>query len=181
MLPSAGAQLVLSFLTNVPDSATGAWLRRWKHWAGVGCDTLHLHAICWEMHINFVRCWQNGTNYKRRVTFLAKVHRRSKVPSAVAVDPLTLLEVIGRLYIVCNWTYASHESHLKTQVPRWQRLFAGWRNIELFSMLIFDKANFTCVFPNCWRLFQMPTLLLVPRSLVLSYHSRLGLRRSTKD
>lgn len=95
-----------------------------------------------------VQCREEDGYQKKLATLLAEVDRCPKVPRALAGDLLALSEDLGRLYFILNGFYSSRELHFDARVWERQRCFAGWENVDLFSMRIFDRRKWYCVFPG---------------------------------
>lgn len=93
----------------------------------------------------FVRCREENEYRKKLEALLADVRSRSVVPIAVPVVRLALLENLGVLYFESDRAYWSREFYFEARIPKCQRCFGGWQNVELFSMRTSEKPNYYCI------------------------------------
>lgn len=161
------------------DTAAGAWCKRWKHCGGCGTSTLKAEHP--EMDSTFVRCHEKEGYQQSLAALLFETCYRSTVPTAVAAFLLCLKNDSGHLYFVTNQSYRPKKFHFETRVCSRQSIFAGFQNVELFSMRVLTSDKYYCQATAWWAQSEVPALLFVSTPLIPAHYSGLMVRGAADD
>lgn len=97
------------------------------------------------------------------------------------MDLLCLPQHLRLVYLVANRAYWSREFQIEAHILCQQGVFAGWQNVEMFSVRVPDRPNYYCKVTAWWAQYEDSDLLFDPTPLILPYYSSLEARASADD
>lgn len=87
--------------------------------------------------------------------FLADVRCIQEVPTIVATGLLLVTEKLGWLYFLTRLAYHEPKLPFGASVRERQKLFAGWHNVELFTLWILYQQGCYSRAPICWEQYDV--------------------------
>lgn len=136
MLHTSGSSFTVPIGPFSRNTAVSMCSKRWKNWA-VGRASV-TKAACHEIYSPFVQ-GQEDVEYELGL-LAALAHKRFWFTelTVVATNLLWLPKYSVYFYFVANRSCCANEFHIGARVLNRQQQFAGWQNVECFSMLVSD-------------------------------------------